>query len=411
MRVKQRNILIVVQNLPVPFDRRVWQEAVSLRRAGFGVTVICPKKKMYTKSAEQLEGVQIYRYSMLYDADKASVAFFIEFISCWLATLWLAIKAYIHRPFQVIHACNPPDTYFALALLFRPFGVKFIFDHHDLCPEMYVAKGRNRTGLLYRGLLLLERLTLRSADRVIAVNESHRQIALTRGGVDENKVRIVRSGPRRAWAEIEAVDPELKRGRKYLVTYLGEMCEQDGVDHLLRAICHYIVSNERDTMFAFIGGGPDQQRMKVMASEMGLGDWVCFTGRVPDELLWRYLATADLCVDPDPFTEWSNLSTMNKIIEYMAFGRPIVAFDLAEHRRSAGDAAVYVEPNDDRQLGIAIRSLLLDEERRQFMGRYGQLRFRAELAWEESENVLVTLYSELLGTEPSRCAVPFPFGN
>jgi glycosyltransferase involved in cell wall biosynthesis len=407
----ERNILIIVQNLPVPFDRRVWQEATSLRRAGFGVAVVCPKKRMYTKSYEQLEGVDIYRYPLLYEADKGVLGYFVEFVYCWLASFFEAVKVYWRRPFQVIHACNPPDTFFALALLFRPLGVKFVFDHHDLCPEMYVAKGGNRAGLLYRSLLLLERLTLRSADRVISVNESHRQIALSRGGVEEPKVRIVRSGPRRAWAEIKAVDPELKHGRKYLVAYLGEMCAQDGVDHLLRAIRHYITLCEPDTLFAFIGGGPDQQRMNDMASEMGLGEWVHFTGRVPDALLWGYLATADLCVDPDPLTEWSNLSTMNKIIEYMAFGRPIVAFDLAEHRRSAGDAAVYVEPNDDRQLGIAIRNLLLDEEHRQSMGRYGQLRFRTELAWEESEKVLLPLYAELLSTGLCECAVPHPSGS
>ena len=389
----------------------MWQEATSLQRAGFGVVVVCPKKKMYTKSYEQLEGVDIYRYPLLYEADKGVLGYFVEFVYCWLASLWEAVKAYWHRPFQVIHACNPPDTFFALALLFRLFGVKFVFDHHDLCPEMYVAKGRRRTGLLYHGLVLLERLTLRSADRVIAVNGSHRQIALTRGGVDKTKVKIVRSGPRRAWAKIMAVDPELKRGRKYLVTYLGEMCEQDGVDHLLRAIRHYIASYERDTLFAFIGGGPDQQRMKVMASEMGLGDRVHFTGRVPDELLWRYLATADVCVDPDPLTEWRNLSTMNKIIEYMAFGRPIVAFDLAEHRRSAGEAAVYVEPNDDMQLGVAIRDLLLDEELRQAMGRYGQHRFCTDLAWEKSEKELVALYSELLGAEQFGRVMPSTSGG
>src|ERR1035438_8179393 len=170
----RRNILIIVQNLPVPFDRRVWQEAVSLQRAGFGVSVICPKKKLYTKSFEQLDGVDIYRYSMLYDADRATIGFFVEFIYCWIASLYLAIKVFIHRPFHAIHACNPPDTYFALALLFRPFGVKFVFDHHDLCPEMYVAKGRPPKGFLYRAQLLLERLTLRSAHAVIAVNESHR---------------------------------------------------------------------------------------------------------------------------------------------------------------------------------------------------------------------------------------------
>lgn len=394
-----RSILIIVQNLPVPFDRRVWQEATSLRHAGFGVAVVCPKKKIYSKSYEQLDGVDIYRYPLIYEANEGVYGYFVEFVYCWLASLWLAVKAYWHRPFQVIQACNPPDTFFALAMLFRPLGVKFVFDHHDLCPEMYVAKGRRRSGILYRGLVLLEHFSLRCADRIIAVNKSHREIALTRGGVDGAKITIVRSGPRRAWADIKAADPELKRGRKYLVTYLGEMCEQDGVDHLLRAIRHYSALYEQNTLFAFVGGGPDQQRMKALSTEMGLSEWVEFTGRVSDELLWRYLATADLCVDPDPFTEWSNLSTMNKMIEYMAFGKPIVAFDLAEHRCSAGDAAVYVEPNDDMKFSLTIRDLLLDEQRRHTLGRCGRDRFRTKLAWERSEQELLEMYMELLGAE------------
>lgn len=395
----ERNILIIVQNLPVPFDRRVWQEATSLHRAGFGVAVVCPKKKIYTKSYEQLEGVDIYRYPLIYEADNGVAGYFVEFVYCWMASLWLALKAYSHRPFHAIHACNPPDTFFALALLFRPLGVKLVFDHHDLCPEMYVAKGRPRAGFLYRSLLLLERLTLRSADMVIAVNRSHRDIALQRGGVDAAKVVIVRSGPPRAWADLCFDEPRLKGGRKYLVVYLGEMCQQDGVDHLLRAVRHYAESCPMDTLFALIGGGPDQQRMKDMAQEMELNDWVHFTGRVPDEVLWQYLATADLCVDPDPYTEWSDLSTMNKMIEYLAFGKPVVAFDLTEHRRTALDAAEYIEPNNDVKLNIATRDLLMDEARRHDMGRRGQQRFRADLAWENSEKELVALYSRLLGVE------------
>src|SRR5271170_744213 len=217
------NILIIVQNLPVPFDRRVWQEAVSLRRAGFGVAVICPKKKMYKESYEKIDDVDIYRYPMLHDADKATVGFLIEFLYCWFASLWLAVRAYRSRPFQAIHACNPPDTYFALALLFRPLGVKFVFDHHDLCPEMFIAKGRSRTGMLYRGLLLLERRTLRSAHAVIAVNESHKEIALLRGGIAEANIAVVRSGPRAEWADIHSPCPELKRGHQHMVMYLGEM--------------------------------------------------------------------------------------------------------------------------------------------------------------------------------------------
>jgi glycosyltransferase involved in cell wall biosynthesis len=392
----QRNVLIIVQNLPVPFDRRVWQEATSLRSHGFGVAVICPKKGRCTYSYERLEDVDIYRYPLVYEANKGVLGYFVEFVYCWVASLWLALKAYVHRPFHAIHACNPPDTFFALALLFRPLGVKFVFDHHDLCPEMFVAKGHNRTGILYRGLLMLERMTLSSAHAVIAVNESHRAIALQRGGISDAAVTVVRSGPRSKWADIHSPCPELKRGRQHMVMYLGEMCEQDGVSHLLRAIQSYRTIAPDDTLFAFCGGGPDQPRMKAMAEEMGLGSVVHFTGRIPDEHLWDYLSTADLCVDPDPFTEWSNLSTMNKIIEYMAFGRPIVAFDLLEHRRSAESAAVYVQGNDDAALGHAIRELLLDGDRRQVMSEFGRARFREALAWENSEQQLIATYRHLL---------------
>jgi len=395
----KRNILIIVQNLPVPFDRRVWQEATSLRKAGFGVAVICPKKKIYTKGYERIDGVDIYRYALPYEANDGVVGYFVEFVYCWLASLFLALTIYLHKPFHAIHACNPPDTYFALAMLFRPLGVRFVFDHHDLCPEMYVAKGGKAGGILHRTLSALERLTLRSAHTVIAVNESHRHIALRRGGIDSNRVTVVRSGPPRAWADLRTADLSLKCGRKYLVVYLGEMCQQDGVHHLIHAIRHYADNYPKDTRFALIGGGPDQQHMKELAEHLGLEDWVHFTGRVPDEVLWQYLATADVCVDPDPYTEWSNLSTMNKMIEYLAFSRPVVAFDLTEHRRTASDAAIYVVPNEHEKLSIAARDLLTDEERRSQMGNRGRQRFLSELAWEEAEKQLIALYSALLGID------------
>jgi glycosyltransferase involved in cell wall biosynthesis len=402
----QRDILIIVQNLPVPFDRRVWQEATSLRRAGYGVAVICPKKGVYKKSYERLEDIDIYRYPLIYEAGKGVLGYFVEFVYCWLATLLLSIKAFAHRRFHAIHACNPPDTFFALSWLYRPFGVKFVFDHHDLCPEMYVAKGRPRAGALYRGLLALERMTLRSADTVIAVNESHKEIALRRGGIPEERIAVVRSGPRAKWADIWAPRPELKRGRPFMALYLGEMCEQDGVDHLLRAAEHYRKGGD-DTLFAFVGGGPDQPRIKAMAEQMGLGPAVHFTGRIPDEELWAYLSTADVCVDPDPFTEWSNLSTMNKIIEYMAFGRPIVAFELAEHRRSAESAALYVKANDDAALAAGIRTLLGDPQRRNGMSEFARDRFRNVLAWENSEKRLLAAYASLFGERETREAGAF----
>ena len=216
---------------------------------------------------------------------------------------------------------------------------------------------------------------------------------------------MVRSGPRLNWADIHSPNPELKRGRPYMVLYLGEMCEQDGVDHLLDAIQAYRTVTPDDTLFAFVGGGPDQPRMKAKAEEMGLGPIVHFTGRISDEQLWSYLSTADLCVDPDPFTEWSNMSTMNKIIEYMAFGRPIVAFDLVENRRSAESAAVYVEGNDDAALGRAMRELLLNVEQRQNMSQFARTRFREELAWENSEQRLIATYRQLLDVELSNAVV------
>ncbi len=392
------SILIIVQNLPVPFDRRVWQEATSLREANYNVAVICPKKKIYTKSYEQLEGVDIYRYPLIYEAHQGTLGYIFEFAYCWLAALWLSIKAYLHRPFSVIHACNPPETFFALALLFRPLGVKFIFDHHDLSPEMYVAKGRSKNSQFYKALILLERFTLKTADLVIAVNKSHKEIAVKRGDIPESKIVIVRSGPRSSWATVDTPDDNLKKGRKYLAVYLGEMCEQDGVDYLLRAIQHYRLTYPADTTFALVGGGPDQQRMKEMSEGLGLNDTAYFTGRISDKDLWTYLSTADVCVDPDPYTEWSNLSTMNKIIEYMSFGRPIISFDLVEHRRSAEAASIYVEPNDTVKFSESIRTLLEDETKRLAMSKFGKQRFVEELTWDKSSKILIEAYERILNT-------------
>jgi glycosyltransferase involved in cell wall biosynthesis len=391
-----RSILIIVQNLPVPLDRRVWQEANTLRRAGFRVAVICPKSKTYTKSYERLEGVDIYRYPLLIEADDSVVGYFLEFLYCWCVTLWLALRAYRRRPFQVIQACNPPDTYFAIALLFRPLGVKFIFDHHDLCPDLYVSKGHVRRGVVYSMLLFLERLTFRTADMVIASNESYRQVAKTRGGVPDRKIVVVRSGPRREWAQLCGPNAELKQGRKYLVVFLGQIGKQDGVDYLLRAICIYRLYYGNDTLFTIIGGGPSQPDMRRLGAGLGVSDCVRFTGRVSDELLCSYLRTADVCVDPDPWTEFTNVCTMNKIIEYMSVGKPIIAFDLLEHRRSAQEAAYYIEPNDVTKFAMGIRELLEDEPRRERMSKFAKHRFQHALAWEVSEESLLRAYNKLL---------------
>ena len=391
-----KGVLMIVQNLPVPFDRRVWMEATTLRAAGLDVAVICPKKKMYTASFEVLDGITIYRYPLVFEADRSVIAYVAEFVYCWIATALLAVKAFIRRPFHIIHACNPPDTFFFLALFFRFFGVRFIFDHHDLSPEMYLAKGGRKDGILYRMLLVLERLSMRTASLVIAVNESHREIARSRHGIPAERLTVVRSGPRLSWGANVQADPTLKEGKEHLVVYLGEMCEQDGVDRLLDAIEVYHREYGKNVRFALVGGGPDRPRLMAMAQERGLIDSVTFTGRIPDEDLWRYLSSADVCVDPDPWTEWSDKSTMNKIIEYLAFGRPVVCFDLMENKRSGGDACVYVVPNDTKLFAQELHTLLGDPLRRARMAAVGRQRFKEFLAWDNASEILVRAYRELL---------------
>jgi glycosyltransferase involved in cell wall biosynthesis len=347
-----------------------------------------------------LEGVDIYRYPLLVEADNSLLGYFVEFVYCWFATLLLSCKAYNRHPFGVIQACNPPDTYFAIALLFRPLGVKFVFDHHDLCPDLYVAKGHPAKGIVYRLLLFLEWMTFRMADMVITTNESYRDVAKRRGGVPDRKLVVVRSGPCREWGQGCCPNGGLKEGHKYLVVSLGQIGKQDGVDYLLRSISSYCRDYADDTLFVIIGDGPSQPDMLRMASRLGVNNCVRFTGRMPDDQLCSYLATADACVDPDPWTEFNNVSTMNKIIEYMALGKPIVAFDLLEHRRSALGAAHYVEPNDTSKFASGIREVLKNEQLRQQMSKFARDRFQGVLAWEISEDNLLRAYNELInGTD------------
>lgn len=401
------NILIIVQNLPVPFDRRVWQEARTLRAQGFGVTVICPKSDLCKKSHERLDGIEIYRYPLMIEADSSRAAYFLEFAYCWVVTLCLSLLAYIERPFHVIHACNPPDTYFLIALMFRWLGVKFVFDHHDLSPELYTAKGHAKRGLTYRVLCFFERMTFTTADLVIAANESYREIAEERGHVPTEKIAVVRSAPSHDWPEFRESNPSLKHGRKYLALFVGQLGKQDGIDYLLRAIRIYRDSYPHDTTFAIVGGGPQEQQMRKLAVELEIEDCVYFTGRVSDNELISYLSEADVCVDPDPLNDFNNASSMNKIVEYMSFGKPIVAFDLLEHRRTAIAGACYVEPNNVTRFAASIRDLLQDASRRERMGSFSKARFHQSLAWEISEKQLVRAYSNLVN-QPMESGVSAP---
>jgi glycosyltransferase involved in cell wall biosynthesis len=388
-----------VQNLPVPFDRRVWLEATSLTRAGHTVSVICPKLKGYVRSFERLEGVDVYRYPAPVQGEGA-LTFAVEMIAAFLWTTLLSMRIRLFgRGFDVIHACNPPDTFWLLARVWRLAGVRFVYDQHDLCPEMFFAKF-GRRGFLHRMLLRLECFSFQSADVVIAPNRSHAEIARARGGVEPERIAIVRSGPDPDRLRPGPPDDMLKRGRRFLCTYLGEMCPQDGVDHLVRAAKILCVDRGRhDVLFAFLGGGPSQPALVAYARELGVDAHCDFAGHVSDADLSRYLSTTDLGVDPTPRTEWSDRSTMNKIGEYMYFGCPVVAFDLRESRYTAGAAACFVASDRDEDLADQIERLLDDEPTRHRMRDMALHRARTELVWAQSEPELLAAYARL---EPHR---------
>ncbi len=393
-----KKVLILVQNLPVPFDRRVWLEAKTLTKEGYQVSVICPMGQhgKYSEKYQFLENIHIYRYPAP-PTIQGVFGYFLEFIYCWLWTGLLSLRVRGEQGFDVIHACNPPETFFLLAWFYRPSGVRFLFDHHDLSPEMYLAKGGKPNGILYKALLWLEFLTFRTADVVIATNQSHREIAIDRGRVSADRIFIVRSGPDLERLQIKPTESVLKGVHEYMVCYLGEMCEQDGVDRLLYAAEFIVNSLKRsDIRFVFLGGGPELPMLKQLRDRLELSQHVEFLGRVSDDDLCRYLSNADVCVDPDPYTEWSDRSTMNKIMEYMFFGKPIVAFDLTENRYSAGEAAVYASTrNDPRELATNIVALLNNPQKREEMGEWGRDRVHRHFLWQNSEPPLLAAYHQL----------------
>ena len=394
MNQKLTSVLIIVENLPVPFDRRVWQEACVLSEAGYRVSVICPKGRGFEASRETRAGIEIYRHR-IWEAS-GPLGYLLEYGWALLAEFLLAVRVYARTRFHILHACNPPDTIFLIGLFFKLFGVRFIFDHHDLNPELFEAKF-NRKGFLYRLGCLAERLTFRTANVSIATNESYRDIAVGRGGVDPDRVFIVRSCPDLRNVRQEPPRPGLKEGKPLLVVYLGVMGAQEGLDLLLESI-EYIAmqQNRSDTLFVFIGTGTERPRLKALAARKGLDSVAKFTGRIPDDELAAYLATADVCVAPDPKNPMNDKSTMNKIFEYMAYGRPIVLYDLTEGRRSARDGALYARPNDPKDFAEKIVRLLDSESLRRQLGECGRKRIEGVLNWEVEKKTLLQAYEASL---------------
>lgn len=395
MTARNRNrVLMIVENLPLPFDRRVWQEASALKSEGYQVSIICPTGVGYEKRHEVIDDIHIYRHRIPIEAN-SSLGYAVEYACALACEFYLSVKILLTRGFDIVHACNPPDLIFVIGGFFRIFGKKFIFDQHDIGPELYEAKF-GRRGFAYRLLGFLERMSFSVADVSIATNESYRDIAIKRGGMDPTRVFVVRSGPDLERFKPVAPVESLKKGKPHLVGYVGVMGAQEGIDHLLRAINHIVHQRaRRDFHFGLVGGGPELPRLKKLAEELCVDEYVTFTGRIPDQNLLEMLSTADICVNPDVPNEMNDKSTMNKIMEYMALSKPIVQYDLQEGKVSAGEASLYAAPNDTVDFGNKIVQLADDPELRAKMGRCGYERVNTQLQWCHQAPSLISAY-ELL---------------
>jgi glycosyltransferase involved in cell wall biosynthesis len=389
--LQARRVLIIVENLPVPFDRRVWQEARTLHAAGAEVSVICPMAGEWTAPYEVIDGIHIYRHPL--DADGGGArAYLREYAQALYWQTRLAWRVWRERGFDTIQGCNPPDLVFLVAAPFRLIGKRYIFDHHDLNPELYEAKFGKR-GFFWRALRLVERLNFASASVVISTNDSYRRIALERGRKRPEDVFVVRSGPDLSRMRPVEPNPAWRGDGRFLVGYLGVMGEQEGIDLLLEAVRILVRERGRDDVrFVLVGGGTALADLRALSARMGLEGYVRFTGRASDADLLEVLSTADLCVNPDRVTPMNDLSTMNKILEYMAMGKPIVQFEVTEGRVSAGAASLYAAPNDPADLAAKIETLLEDPELRASMGRYGQARVARDLHWGASVAPLLNAY-------------------
>jgi len=392
-------ILIIVQNLPVPFDRRVWLECQALVSAGHQVVVVCPKGDG-DPDYEVIDTVQIYKYRP-YAPGGSKLGFVSEYVYSFLATAWLMLKARRSGRFAIMQACNPPDIFWPLAMAFRAIdGTVFVFDHHDLCPELYQSRFPDGPQLPYRALRALERRTHRTARHVIATNDSYRDIAIRRSGKSPADVTVVRTGPDSQRLIRGEAQPELRRGHRYLAVYIGVMGPQDGVDIVVRAADVIVHELGRDDIaFTLIGKGDCFDELVALRDQLGLGGHVEFTGRAPDSQVAAIMSSADAGLCPDPKNPLNDVSTMNKTMEYMAYELPVVAFDLRETRVSAGDAAVYVTPNDVREYAKAIVDLIDDEPRRVKLGKTGRLRVEQELDWSHQRRAYLDVYQRLLSDD------------
>lgn len=388
----KRKVLIIVENLPVPFDTRVWQEATTLVANGYVVSVICPKGKGYTEEREFIQGVHIFRHDLTVEGNSA-IGYLKEYATALREELRLAKLVYKEIGFDVIHGCNPPDDIYMIAKYFKKYGVKYVFDHHDICPELFEAKFGKKRGPLYYSQLFFERQTYKHCTFAFVTNESYKKIAIKRGKMDPDKVIVLRSGPKLERMKIMPPVESIKRGYKYMVGYIGVIGKQEGIEYLLDA-AKYIKNHDNNVFWGIVGDGPNLEALKRQAHEMGLNDCIEFTGRVPDLQMLQYLNTADVCVNSDKYNSMNDKSTMNKILEYMALGKPIVQFQLTEGKYSAQKASLYAKNNDAVDMAQKIIQLLNNPEKRRKMGEYGRNRVVNELSWEHTSRALLDGYEK-----------------
>lgn len=385
-----KHILIIIENLPAPFDRRVWQEATTLKENGAKVTIICPKMKGYNKRYEIIDDIEIFRHPLR--EGKGVLGYLVEYTQAIFWEFLLSWRIFFKNRFHIIHGCNPPDLIFLTALFFKPFGVKYIFDHHDINPELYISKFEKK-GFFYNLMVLFEKLTFKTAKYSIATNESYKKIAIERGKMKPEDVQVVRSGPKLDRLKLMQPTEELKKGKRYLIGYIGVIGEQEGLDLLLES-AKYILSKRSDVHFAIVGGGTHLDEIKNLTSQMNLSNSFDYYGRVDDETMLKVLNTADVCVNPDKPTAMNDLSTMNKIMEYMALKKPIVQYTLKEGNFSAGNASLYAKNTDPLDFGDKIMYLLDHENERKKMGEFGYNRVINELSWDHESQNLINIYKK-----------------
>jgi len=395
--MKKGHILFIVENNPAPPDVRVWNEALAAREFGYEVSVIGPAERWGDPFHSLIQGVHVYRHPRPKEA-AGKWAMILEYLNAPLWEMLISLGIFLSRPFQVIHGANPPDHIFMIALPFKPFGVRYLFDHHDIAPENYVAKF-GRKDLLFRFLRVMERLTFRTADLVVSTNESYKRIAMARGGKRDEEVVVVRNGPDLRRLPAVSPNPGLREGFSHLVAYVGLIGQQEGIENLLRAAEHIVKAKGRDDVkFVVVGTGPYLEHVRRRSADMGLERNVRFTGYIPNRDKYEVLTTADVCINPEFGNAFTDKSTMIKIMEYMSVAKPVVQFYTTEGEVTAGPAAVYVRENDAVKFAEALLELLGDDARRAEMGAVGRRRVEDRWAWGIQKERLRDAYRRILSS-------------